>query len=36
MKGIIIKGIGGFETRGKFRWAMPRPYLLQKYIEVKI
>ncbi|MCI6738703.1 sporulation peptidase YabG [Intestinibacter sp.] len=23
-----IKGIGGFETRGKFRWAMPRPYLL--------
>ena len=23
-----VKGIGGFETRGKFRWAMPRPYLL--------
>lgn len=23
-----MKGIGGFETRGKFRWAMPRPYLL--------
>ena len=23
-----VKGIGGFESRGKFRWAMPRPYLL--------
>lgn len=23
-----VKGIGGFETRGKFRWAMPKPYLL--------
>ena len=22
-----VKGIGGFETRGKFRWAMPRPLL---------
>ncbi|WP_455542052.1 sporulation peptidase YabG [Intestinibacter sp.] len=22
-----VKGIGGFETRGKFRWAMPRPLI---------
>ena len=22
-----VKGIGGFETRGKFRWAMPKPLL---------
>ena len=22
-----VKGIGGFETRGRFRWAMPRPLL---------
>lgn len=22
-----VKGIGGFETRGKFRWAMPKPIL---------
>ncbi len=25
-----VKGIGGSETRGKFRWAMPKQYYISK------